>query len=225
MADRVGQAVGAQQVAIPLAGLPHDQCGLHLVTGQRLHDQGPLGVAVRLLGGDAPLVDQGLDEGVVLGDLVQLTVAKQIPARIPDVHQPEPIPGEQDRGQRGAHAVELGVDVHLLGDRRITFVDRAFQLAEQVATGLVVVEMSEGRDHQLGGHFAGCVPAHSIGEGQQPGSGVDGVLIVGADQAAVAARGVTQGEGHGRSSITVLPTCTGVPMGTRTAVVTLDRSR
>ena len=91
--------------------------------------------------------------------------------------------------------------------------------------GLVVVEVCQRGDHQLGGHLAGRVPAHAVGQGEQPRARVDGVLIVGAHQAAVAAGGIAKDEGHGRNSITVLPICTGVPTGTRTAVVTFALSR
>lgn len=61
--------------------------GLHLVAGQRTHDQRPLRVAVRLLGGDPALVDQCLDEGVVLGDLSQLAIPQEVAAGVTNVHQ------------------------------------------------------------------------------------------------------------------------------------------
>ena len=91
--------------------------------------------------------------------------------------------------------------------------------------GLVVVERLHGLDDEVAGYFAGRVPAHAVGEREQTGTRVDGVLVVGADEAAVTARDVLQDEGHGRSSITVLPIRIGVLVGTRTAVVTLARSR
>ena len=104
-------------------------------------------------------------------------------------------------------------------------VHRGVELAQQVAAGLVVVEMGQRGDHQLRGHLAGGVAAHAVGERQQPRAGVDRVFVVGAYQAAVAAGGIAQDKGHGRNSITVLPIRTGVPIGTRTAVVTFALSR
>src|SRR4029078_12140452 len=80
-------------------------------------------------------------------------------------------------------------------------------------------------DHQLGCHFACRVATHTVGEREQERARVHGVLVVGPDQAAVAPRGVSKYERHGRSSITVLPIRTGVPNGTRTAVVTFALSR
>ena len=137
--DGVGQPVGAQQVAVAGTGLAHDQCGLDLMAGERPHDQRALRVAVCLLGGDAALVDQRLDEGVVLGDLRQLPVAEHISARVADVYQPKPVAVEQDCGQRGAHALELGVGFDVRGDRRVALPDRGVEFREKVATGLVVV--------------------------------------------------------------------------------------
>ncbi len=221
----IGQPVGAQQVAVADAGLAHDQRRLDLVPGERAHDQRPLRVAVRFLGGDAALVDQGLDERVVLGDLVEFAVAEQIAARVTDVDEAKSVAREQDCGERGAHALEFGVGLDVGGDRGVALVDGLVELAEEVTTRLVVVEVRERGDHQLGGDLARGVTAHAVGQGQQPGAGVDRVFVVGADQAAVAARRVAEDERHGRSSITVLPIRTGVPIGTLTAVVTFALSR
>ena len=77
---------------------------------------------------------------------------------------------------------------------------------ERYGTGLIVVEVGQSGDHQLRGDFPGSVPTHTVGEGQQPRTGVDRVFVVGAYQAAVAAGRVAEDQCHGRSSITVLPT-------------------
>ena len=164
VADRIGKSVRTQQVAVADAGLTHDQRGLDFVAGQRPHDQRALGMTVCLLGGDPALVDQGLDECVVLGDLGQLSVAQQIAARVADVNQAQPVAGEQDGGQGGAHTLEVGVLLDFLRNRRVALVDGLLQLAEQVTTGLVVVEGCQRRDHQLGRHFAGGMAAHTVGQ-------------------------------------------------------------
>ena len=156
---------------------------------------------------------------------VEFAVAQQVAAGVADVDQAKPVAREQDCGQRGAHALELGIGFDMRGDRGVALVDGVVELAEQVAAGLVVVEMGQRGDHQLRGHLAGGVAAHAVGQRQQPGTGVHRVLVVGAHQAAVAARCVSQNECHGRNSITVLPIRTGVPIGTRTAVVTFALSR
>ena len=79
------------------------------------------------------------------------------------------------------------------------------ELAEEIAAGFVVVEMGECGDHQLRSHFAGGVAAHPIGQRQQTRPAYTGVFVIGANQAAIAAGGIAEGKGHGRSSITVLP--------------------
>ena len=123
-------------------------------------------MAVRLLRGDAALVDESLDERVVLGDLGELPVTQQIAARVADVDQAKPVAREQDCCQRGAHALELGVGFDVRGDGRVAFPYRGIELAQQVATGLVVVEVSQRGDHQLGGDFARGVAAHAVGQCQ-----------------------------------------------------------
>ena len=213
VADRIGQPVGAQQVAVAGTGLPHDQCRFDLMSGQRPHDQRALRVAVRLLGGDAPLVDQRLDESVVLGDLRELPLAKQISAGVADMHQPKPVAVEQDCGQRGAHAFEFGVGLDMCGDGRVALSDRGVEFGEQVAAGLVIVQMCQRGDHQLGRHLAGRVTTHAVGQCEQACAGIHRVLVVGSDQAAVGARGVTKHECHcaprvrGVTGAARLPSC------------------
>ena len=69
VADHVRQSVGAEQVTVAGAGLADRQRRLDLVAGERTHDERALRVGVRLLGGDPSLVDEGLHERVVPGDL------------------------------------------------------------------------------------------------------------------------------------------------------------
>jgi hypothetical protein len=123
-------------------------------------------VAVRLLRGDPAFVDQGLDEGVVLGDLGELAVAQQVAARVTDVHQPEPIAREQDCGECGSHALEVGLHFDLRGDGRVAGVYRGLELAQQIATGLIVIEMGQCGDYQLRRHLAGRVATHPVGQGK-----------------------------------------------------------
>ena len=195
------------------------------MAGQRPHDQRSLRVAVGLLLGDPPLVDQGLDERVVLGDLREFAVAQQIAPRVADVDHSNPIARKQDCGQCGAHTFEVGLHLHLGGDCRVTGMHGGVELGEQVAAGLVIVEVGQRGNHQLRRDFTGGVAAHPVGERQQSRTGIHRVFVVGSHQADIAARCVAQDQSHGRNSITVLPILTGVPMGTRTAVVTFALSR
>ena len=149
-------------------------------------------MAVRLLGGDASLVDEGLDERVVLGDLGELAVAQQVAAGVADVDQPKLVAREQDCGQRGAHAVELGVGFDVRGDGGVALVDRGVERVEQVTAGLVVVEVSQRGDDELAGHLTRGMAAHAVGQREQPGTGVHRVLVVGSDQSTVASSRVAQ---------------------------------
>ena len=114
--------------------------------------------------------------------------------------QAEPAAGEQDRGERRPHALELGRLADHLAQVLAALEDRLAQRLQQVAGGGVVVEVLEGGDDDLAGDVAGRVAAHAVGDGQQPGPGVDRVLVVAADQAAVGARRIPQDERHASSS-------------------------
>ena len=108
LADDAGQPVGAEQVAVAGAGLAHGEVRLDLLAVERAQQQRALRVAVGLLGGDPAVVDQRLHERVVVGDLRELAVAHQVGAGVADVAQRQPAAGEEDRGERRPHALELG---------------------------------------------------------------------------------------------------------------------
>ena len=99
---------------------------------------------------------------------------------------------EEDGGERGAHALQVGGVGDVPGDRRVALDGGVAQLGEQVVAGIVLVERGERGDHQRGGDLARGVAAHAVGERQQARSGVDGVLVVLPDEPAVAAGGVAQ---------------------------------
>jgi hypothetical protein len=196
VADHTGQAVGAEQVAVAGPGLPHRERRLDVLPGDGAQQQRALRVRLRLLLGDATLVDQGLDERVVLGDLRERAFAELVGARVADVDEPEPAAREQDRRERGAHAFEVGGVRDVPGDRGVALDGGLAQLGEQVVAGVVLVERGQRGDHQRRRDLTGGVAAHPVGERQQPGSGIDGVLVVLPDEPAVAAGGVTQDQGH-----------------------------
>ncbi|SON59782.1 hypothetical protein MSIMFI_01267 [Mycobacterium simulans] len=132
------------------------------------------------------------------------------------MHQTEPVAGEQDRGERGPHSFKVGFHFDLRGDSRVAGSDRGVKLGQQIAAGLVVIEMGQRGDHQLGGHLAGCVAAHAVGQGQQACTGVNGVFVIGTYQAAIASGGIAQDQGHERHSprvtgATRLPSCRSEP--------------
>jgi len=84
--EHAGKAVAAQEDPVPRMDVERELVDRDVV----LHADGPgedaaLGVDGRLLGGEAALPDHPLDEGVVLGELLEDAVPKQVRAGIPDV--------------------------------------------------------------------------------------------------------------------------------------------
>ncbi|MDQ0812331.1 hypothetical protein QFZ63_004045 [Streptomyces sp. B3I7] len=191
--DDTGQPVGADQIAVAGPHLTDGQVRLDvLAAAQRTHQQRPLRVCGRLLLGDAALVDQALHPGVVLRDLGQHAVAQQVGAGVADVHHAEPLPGPQQRGQRGAHALELGVLLDHGAQLVVGALHIGAQRGEDVRAGDVVVQGDDGGDHLGGGDLAGGLAAHAVRDGEQAGTGVSGVLVALPDHALVRSGGEAQ---------------------------------
>ncbi len=118
--DVAAQAVAADEVAVAGSRLAHRHVGLggvHAV--DRAHEQVAARVGGGLLRGDAAGVDEGLHVGVVAGDLGELAVAQQVGARVADVQHGHPrrvATEPRERGERGAHAGELGLRGDDVGD-------------------------------------------------------------------------------------------------------------
>ena len=148
------------------------------------------------------LVDEGLDVGVVLGDLGEDVVAQQVAAGVADVADAHPAVEEEQGAQGAAHAVESRVLVDVRGDGTVTVVHRLDEHAGQPVDGDVPgavaeelgVERQQGLDHQLRGDLAGGVAAHAVGQGEQVGRRHGGILVVAAHQATVGAGGEIEGE-------------------------------
>ena len=84
------------------------------------------------------------------------------------------------------------------GDAVVRFDDRIPQGTHQVVDAAVLVEVLQGADDDLAGHLAGRVPAHAVGDREQPGAGVHRVLVVASHQPPVGTDGVPQGQRHRR---------------------------
>ncbi len=168
------------------------------------------------LRGQPALVDQGLDQRVIVGDLPQRSVAQQISARVADMADRDLGAVPQQRGDRGAHALGGGIGLRDEPQRRVGIGDRRAEHGQHVDAGGVGIKRSERLDRYGTGYLASRVPAHAIGDGKQMRPGVGGVFVALTEQANVRPDHIAQGEGHLRSSRTVLPmrigtpTCTGV---------------
>ena len=191
VADDAGEPVAAQQVAVAGAGLPHRERRIDVVPGQRAQQQRALRVGVRLLLGDAAFVDQRLDERVVLRDLGEH--GRRASGR-PGSRRRAPGPaGSRRTGSRSAwcpcpRGRAASSDRPVIAELPSRVASRSSR--EQVVAGVVVVERGQCRDHQLGGDLTRGVAAHAVGKRQQPRPGIDRVLVVLPNQAAVAAGGV-----------------------------------
>jgi hypothetical protein len=160
-----------------------------------------------------PLVDERLHERVVVGDLRQDAVAQLVGPRVADVDHAEPAAGEQEGRERRAHPVERGSPVTMSRRWSLAATARSRRTSSRSLPG---TSSSSGRQRGDGhgrGHLAGGVAAHAVGDGEDAGPRVDGVLVALAQQARVGAGGEAQCQGHRRSSSTVLPMRIGCPSG------------
>ena len=186
LADHVGQPVRAEQVPVSGPGLDGGQVGLGLGAAlQRAHHQRALRVRGRLGRAEPAVVDQRLDQRVVPGDLMEVAVAEQVGAGVADVADGHRAPRPQQRGQRGAHALDGWVlDAHLV-QRGVGRGDGPGELAEHAVRGHVVVQAGQGRDRHGTGYLAGGMPAHAVGDREQVRARVRRVLVSLAEEADV----------------------------------------
>jgi hypothetical protein len=193
MGDDAGQAVGADQVAVAGADFADREVRFDVVAAaQRAHEEGALGVGRGLFLGDAALVDEALHPGVVLGDLGEHAVTQEIRAGVADVDEAEALTGPQERGEGGPHALQLGVLLDHHPQLVVGALHGGAQRGEDVGAGYVVVQGDDGGDHLGGGDLTGGLAAHPVGDREQAGTGVTGVLVALADHAFVRSGGEAQ---------------------------------
>ncbi len=165
--DHARQAVGAEQVAVAGEGGAARHVGAHVAGAlQRPHQHRAARVLGRLLGGHPAVVDERLHQRVVVGDLVEDSVAQHVAARVAHVGQGEAAAVPQHGGQRRAHAVErrVGVGHALEGLGRL--LDGALQGGHRVA---LQRRLRQHADRGRAGHLAVVVAAHAVGDDEQAG--------------------------------------------------------
>ena len=197
--------------------LDGEQVGVDLVDAvERLEDQVAVGVGPGVLLGDPALVDQALHEGVVAGELADL--AGRGRGRR-GCRRRGPSPGASPSNSATVAVVLVPLRDGLLVDEVADPVGGAVQGAvDELEPGLSssaspggCVEQAQLADGGAGGEVAAGGAADAVADGEQPGPGVAGVLVVLAYAPDVGDRGVLQSERHFRSSRMVLPMRTWVP--------------
>ena len=145
-------------------------------------DDRPLRVDLGLLGRDPALAHELLDEAVILGELLDRTVADAVRARVADVaDEQRRLAEDRDRGERRAHARELAVGRGLLEDGRVGEHDRRVERLAARDRGPQRLERGGA------GHLAGPVTAHAVGDGVEREPIVDDEAVL-VDRCAAARR-------------------------------------
>ncbi len=137
----------SEQMQEAVADLGLAQRGVGLVVGLAGHDpgdDGALRVVAGVLLGDAALVDELLDEGVVLRDLRERVAAEHERPGVADVGHGELVAGAEHDDRRAAHAGEVGVLAHRLGELGVRGVQRLLEQRDRLVGGdVLLVERGE----------------------------------------------------------------------------------
>jgi hypothetical protein len=173
------QAVGAEQVEIARQQIGDERVHRNRrLDADRARDDVAVLRRGHLLPGDEPALELLLNDGVIFGQLVRATVAKQVDAAVADVAHHRLLAGREQRHHRGAHAALArvargdGVDVrarledgalHQLGDV-LAALDGG-RLGERFEQRPAALErLADGLDRLGARDLARGVPAHSIGD-------------------------------------------------------------
>ena len=228
--DDAAQPVRADQPAVARLRLqdPGVDLGGGVHVAEHAHQHGAARVDHRLLLGDAAAVDEPLDEGVVRGDLLELTVAVEVDARVADVRERDLVADADEGAHGGAHPGELGVLEDGLGEQRVRGDQRGLQRELGLGRGLVLaVRLADPGHGDRAGDVAARVAAHPVGDDEQVPAGIARVLVVRTDLPDVGdgRRAIRCCHGYRRSSNVVVPILIGVSSGTWVGTVTRRPSR
>ena len=158
--------------------------------------------------GELPFPNHALDQRVVLGQLLQGTVAKPIGAGVSDVHHVGLSVRGQKRGDRGAHPAQVLVGLASLQDAVVRFLD----LFDEVLQVFLHGRCRGGIDRlkgQRGRHVPALVTAHPVGHREQRLLHQVGVFVANPSPPDVASG--SDADLHRRSSSVVLPILTRSP--------------
>jgi hypothetical protein len=110
--DDAGEPVGAQQQPVTVVQGQVERVDLHIVGhADGARDDGAVRVGRDVLARDAALVEEGLDERVVVGELDEPVPPHEVGTRIADVHDVRVTTVDVHGGQCRAHALEVRIVV------------------------------------------------------------------------------------------------------------------
>ena len=193
----VGQAIAAQQQAITGSNVQVDdvQVGSAGLVVERAQEHRPVGVGASALGRELALVDEPLHMRVVGGHLGEVSATQRIDAGVADVADAHLLPIADHGDQGGPHRLQHRVGVRHLLQCSTSGTARVGDLGADVHAGRVV-QLGEHSQRDRGGDLARGVPAHAVGEHEEPGAAERGVLIVGPDGAEVGLHGEAETHRH-----------------------------
>ncbi|GMA35684.1 hypothetical protein GCM10025876_18880 [Demequina litorisediminis] len=201
-AHDAGQAVGAQHPAVAWARLAHRDVhgNVRIDIAEDAQQHRPLGVVLGIGRTEATGVHQVLHKVVVGGDLVERAVAQQVGARVADVRHRQRGASAQEGRHRGAKARELWVVRCALDNLGVRLRDGVLEFVEGLVGAVrLAVERRQAPHRDRGCDVASRGAAHTVGDHQQVGTGEGGVLVVGAHQPHVGARGEVEGKEHAQA--------------------------
>jgi hypothetical protein len=172
-----GEPIGADEEEVIALGLDRERVDVDFaVRPERTGDHRPLRMGVRLLRGDASASHEVRDEGVVVGELLELPATQPICAGVANVADDECVAGHERGGDRRAHARHLRVACRALVDPPVRLLDDRGEPLLWIEI-VRVVELAEGGRRQSGGHLAGLSPTHAVGDCEKRGVDEEGILV------------------------------------------------
>jgi hypothetical protein len=192
--DHVAEPVGADEEDVPVLGLDREAVDVHVgIRPDGARDHAALRVDLRLLRRELAALQQLVDEGVVLGELLHLLAADEVGARVADVSdRHRHALDERDRHRR-AHPRRARIGRGADEDAAIRLLDERVDAARPFeAVGVAALEHG-GRE--LRRDLAGLRAAHPVGDGEE-GRRDDVVVLVAAPSTPGVARHRVRADGH-----------------------------
>jgi hypothetical protein len=145
---------------------------------------------------DLPVINQGLNPGVIMRQPFQVTIAEQIGAAVPDVCETEIAAVEQAPGECRAHALQGKIGLDQFRDLVIGLVDGKSQPRKHVLAGGGTLDLPDRVDRHGGREIAGGRATHPVGDHEQIWARISGVLVVLPDQSDIRMGDIAQLESH-----------------------------